>query len=375
LRESARLAGIDLNGDYDGEQLDGFARGQVNIDERGRRHSAARAYLHPVLHRSNLHLRTKANVTRVLIEQGCSVGVEFEREGQLQQVRARREVVLSGGTYHSPHILMLSGVGPAQHLQALGIKVVKDLPGVGGNLIEHPRMPLQFRCKQPISFLNQLRFDRAVMSVLRWAIAGNGPFANQICSGTVLLRSDAARDRPDIQLLCNPIRLDAALWFPFVKPAAEHSLYVTVCQLHAKSRGRVSLQSSDWRQAPKVLLNLFTEEADLANMRAGLRAARHIYAQSPLAELVEVETLPGANLLSDAELDQSIRELGGITHHPVGTCAMGVHPMAVVDPQLRVYGVKGLRVVDASVMPSIVSGNTNAATTMIAEKASELMLS
>jgi choline dehydrogenase len=374
LRESAKLAGLALNEDYDGERLEGCARGQVNIDGRGRRHSSARAYLHPVMQRSNLQLRTHAAVTRVLIKDGRAFGVEYERDGQLHQLHAKREVILCGGTYHSPHLLMLSGIGPAKHLGEYGISIVKDLPGVGANLIEHPRMPLQFRCKQPISFLNQLRFDRAVLSVLQWAIAGTGPFANQVCSGTVLLRTNDTLDRPDIQLLCNPVRLDAALWFPLVKPAAEHCLYVTVCQLRAQSRGRVSLASANWRQAPKVALNLFTEPADIDNMRAGLRAARRLYAQTPLAQLIDVETLPGASLRSDVELEQAIRALGGITHHPVGTCAMGIHSDAVVDPQLRVIGVPGLRVIDASVMPTIVSGNTNAATVMIAEKGASLVL-
>ncbi len=289
-------------------------------------------------------------------------------------MHARREVVLAGGAYGSPQLLMLSGIGPAEPLQGLGIAVRCALPGVGANLIEHPRMPLQFRLRRPVSFLQQLRLDRAVVSALRWALTGRGPFATQISSGTVLLRTDPALDRPDFQLLCNPVRLDARIWFPVLRPAQTHSLYVTVCQLYAKSRGRVALRSPDPAAAPRIALNLFSDPDDLRGMRAGLRAARALYATPPLADLVKAETLPGDGLHSDDELDAAIRELGGITHHPVGTCAMGLGPDAVVDPELRVHGVPGLRVVDASVMPTIVGGNTNAATLMIAEKASDLIL-
>jgi choline dehydrogenase len=374
LREAAQRAGHRVNDDYDGVTHDGIARGDVAIDSRGRRHSSSRAYLHPALARPNLRVFTKATSERVILDGARAVGVEIRRDGQRLRLRANREVILSGGTYGSPHLLMVSGIGPGEDLQRLGIGVAQHLPGVGANLIEHPRMPLQFRARRPVTFMNQLRFDRAVLSVLRWAFTGRGPFATQICSGTVLLKSEPARDREDIQLLCNPIRLDAALWFPGIVPAKEHSFYVTVCQLYAKSRGRVSLRSANAADAPRIALNLFSHPDDYASMRGGLRAARAIYAQSPMAELVSAETLPGGQLRSDAELDDAIRALGGITHHPVGTCSMGAGPGAVVDPQLRVHGIAGLRVVDASVMPNIVGGNTNAATLMIGEKAADLIL-
>jgi len=245
---------------------------------------------------------------------------------------------------------------------------------VGANLIEHPRMPLQFRARAPVTFLSQLRFDRAVLNVLRWAITGSGPFATQICSATVLLKSQPQLDRPDIQLLCNPVRIDARMWFPGVASEQEHCFYITVCQLYARSRGRVSLRSADPADAPRIALNLFTHPDDLVSMREGLRAARAIYRQLPQAALIDRETIPGADLESDVALDAAIAQLGGITHHPVGTCAMGTGPDAVVDPQLRVHGVAGLRVVDASIMPTIVGGNTNAATLMIGEKAADLIL-
>jgi choline dehydrogenase len=373
LFEAARRAGHRVNDDYDGEHHDGVARGEVTIDARGRRHSSARAYLHPVLRqRPALQLFTDALTERVIVEGGRALGVQVRRGDRTLRIRAHREVVLASGAYGSPQLLMLSGIGPGAALQALGIAVHSDLPGVGGNLIEHPRMPLQFAARRPVTFLNQLRLDRAVRSALRWALAGSGPFATQISSGTVLLKTDPTLDRPDFQLLCNPVRLDARLWLPGLSARQPHAFYITVCQLYAKSRGRVSLRSARVQDAPRILLNLFSDPDDVASMRAGIRAARAIYRQAPMSELAGDEMLPGGE--TDAELDARIRELGGITHHPVGTCAMGVGPQAVVDPQLRVRGVQALRVADASIMPSIVGGNVNAATVMIGEKASDLLL-
>ncbi len=378
LREAAAAAGHRLNDDHDGEHHDGLAAGDVAIDARGRRASSARAYLHPVRGRPNLTVWTGARTERVLFEGGGerrrAIGVQLRRGGRRITVRARREVILAGGAYGSPQLLMLSGIGPLDELQRHGIAPVQALPGVGGNLIEHPRMPLQYTLRRPVSFLNELRLDRAVLSVLRWALTGRGAFASQVCHGTLLFKTDPALDRPDFQLLCNPVRLDAKLWFPGLAPAQPHAFYVTVCQLYARSRGRVTLRSADPADAPRIALNLFSHDDDLRSMRRALRTARALYATPPLADLIAVETLPGAALQSDADLDDAIRALGGITHHPVGTCAMGTGPQAVVDPRLRVHGVDGLRVVDASVMPGIVGGNTNAATLMIAEKAADMIL-
>lgn len=373
LREAALRAGHAWTDDYDGAIQEGFARGDVAIDVRGRRSSSASAYLRPVAKRRNLRVLTRAHATRVRIERGHAIGVELQHRGRSTLARARLEVIVCAGAYHSPHLLMLSGIGPADALRPLGIDIHADLPGVGANLIEHPRLPLQYRARDPETFLNELRFDRAVLSALRWAFTGRGPFANQICSGTVLLRTNLARDRPDFQLLCNPVRLDAALWLPPLRACPEHSFYVTVCQLHALSRGRVSLRSADPGAPPRIQLNILSHPQDRAGMRAGLRAARAIYRESPMAERVIGELLPGAHIQNDAEIDTAMRALGGITHHAVGTCAMGIGTDAVVDERLRVRGIVGLRVADASVMPTIPGANTNAATLMIGEKAADLL--
>ena len=374
LREAARRAGHLWTEDYDGDVQEGAARGDVAIDRRGRRSSSARAYLHPVMSRSNLRVITQAKAQAITTEGARATGVTFLQAGRTRHATARREVILCGGTYNSPHLLMLSGIGPAAELAAQGIGVVADLPGVGANLIEHPRMMLMYRASRPVTFMNQLRFDRATLSALRWGLFGTGPFATQICSSTILLRSSPSLTRPDIQLLCNPIRFDAGLWFPGLVAPKEHSFYITVCLLRQYSRGRVSLKSADPAQAPRVQLNLFSDPRDLASMRGGLRAAREIYAMSPQADLIDAETIPGPQVQSDDQIDAAIRDLGGITHHPVGTCAMGTGAMSVVDPQLRVRGIACLRVADASVMPTIPGGNTNAATVMIAEKAADMIL-
>ncbi len=375
LREAARAAGHAVGDDYDAEQGLGFFPGQVNVDARGRRHSTARAYLHPVRSRRNLTVLTQAHATRVLMDGPRAAGVAYRHAGKALEVQARREVLLCGGAYHSPQLLLLSGIGPGDELHRHGIAPTHELSGVGANLGEHPRMMLMYRASAPVSFLRHLRLDRAVLSALRWGLFGSGPFATQVSSGSVLLRSDgAAQGRPDIQLLCNPVRLDARLWLPGFGAAQEHAFYVTVCLLHAQSRGRVGLHSADPLAAPKIEFNLLGELADVQALRAGLRAARQIYAQAPMAGLIEVETIPGPDCQSDAQIDAAIHQLGGITHHPVGTCAMGTHSGAVVDAQLRVHGLQGLRVVDASIMPATPSGNTHAATVMVAEKAADMIL-
>lgn len=373
LQQAMAAAGYQLTEDYDGELQEGFGRGEVTIDGRGRRASTSRAYLDPVRHRANLTVETGALTQRILIEDGRAVGAEYSRNGRQFRVRAEREVVVCGGAYNSPQLLMLSGIGPADDLRRHGIATQVDLPGVGRNLIEHPRMPMNFLATQPVTFARELRFDRAVVSVLRWALLGNGPFATQISSGTLLLRGRLDLDRPDIQLLCNPISLDARLWFPGIVAPKPHSFYVTLCLIHQRSRGWVTLRSANPADAPKIFLNLFSEPEDFATMQRGIEATRAIYRTQPQAALVGRETLPGDAVVSEKDLNAAIAAHVGITHHPVGTCKMGVDDAAVVDPQLRVRGVAGLRVADASVMPTIPGANTMAAAIMIGEKAADLI--
>jgi choline dehydrogenase len=374
LVETAVPAGFNVTDDIHAEVEEGFARGEVTIDRRGRRGSTSWAYLHPAMSRPNLTVTLHALATRVLIERGRAVGVEYHKDGQLHQARAAREVVLAGGSYNSPQLLLLSGVGPAQELRQVGIPATLDLPGVGRNLSEHPHIPIEFEAKLSQTFLNELRFDRAALSVMQWALFGKGAFATQINSCNVVIRTDAGLSQPDVQLMCNPVSMGAHLWFPFLTPRPQHRLTADVVVLHQASRGRVTLRSADPKDAPRVFLNIFAEASDLATARRGIRTARRIYATQPQARLVGRAVRPPPELETDSELDAYMRETAGVTQHPVGTCSMGTGADAVVDPALRVRGIEGLRVADASIMPTVPGGNTNAATIMVAEKASDLIL-
>ena len=373
LMETARNAGYGVSDDLSGEIPEGFAKGEVTIDRRGRRASAYRAYLHPALRRPNLTLEMEALTTRILLETGRAVGVEVSHEGQLRQIRAEREVILCGGAYNSPQLLMLSGIGPADELTPHGIRPIVDLRGVGKNLSEHPNCMMRFQAKQPVTFLKELRYDRAAMSAAQWALFGTGPFATQINSCNVVIRTAPHLDQPDIQLMCNPVRMDAKLWFPGVTKALEHAFQVGVVILHPLSRGEVTLRSASPLDGPKVQLNLMSSPAEFEIMRRGIREARRIYHTPPQGELTGAEAVPGDDAQSDAELDDWIRKACSATQHPVGTCAMGLGAEAVVDPELRVVGVQGLRVADASIMPTVPGANTNASAIMIGEKAADLV--
>jgi choline dehydrogenase len=372
--DAARALGAPLSDDIGGAQPEGFARGETTIDKRGRRVSSATAYLKPVMHRRNLTVLTHAQTQRVVMESGRAVGVAFLHEGVAQTVRATREVILSGGAYNSPQLLMLSGIGPAHELRALGIPVVADRPQVGANLSEHPTVMMEFEAAKPVTFLRELRADRAARWALQWAVGAGGAFATQINSCNIVVRTDADADRPDVQIMCNPVRFDANVWWPFLSKRKSHVFSVGICQLRPYSRGRVSLRSADPTVLPKVDLNLLADERDFATLRRGIREARRIYRAGAQGELTGAELLPGPAADSDAGLDEYIRNACVVCQHPVGTCRMGSDADAVVDSRLRVNRVEGLRVVDASVMPTVPGANTHASVVMVAEKAAEMIL-
>jgi len=374
LMQSAAAAGFRVSQDLHGETEEGFARGEVTIDRNGRRASTSRAYLYPAMARRNLTVETEALTNKVILENGRAVGVEYVRHGQVQRVYADKEVILCAGAYNSPQLLMLSGIGPAQELRRHGIEAAVDLPGVGANLSEHARAPVEFVAREPVTFLNELRLDRVAVSVMRWALFGSGAFATQINSCNVVIRTRHDLTRPDVQLMCNPVRMDAKMWFPGLGRRQEHRITSDVVLLHPASRGRVSLRSADPRESPRIQLNLLSDRDDIATLIRGIQAARSIYATEPQARLTGRQIRPGSALSSPAQLETYLRENLAVTQHPVGTCAMGVGPEAVVDPELRVHGLTGLRVADASIMPTVPGGNTNAACIMIGEKASDLIL-
>lgn len=373
MMESAKAAGFDTSEDLAGEQPEGFARGEQTVDANGRRVSAATAYIKPALGRANLTVRTGALTRRVLFEGKRCVGVEIDGPSGVEAILAAKEVILSGGTYNSPHLLMLSGVGPADHLKAHGIEVLHDSPGVGRNLQEHPTASLEWDALKPVTFLNQLRWDKIALNSLRWALTGKGPMASQVNSCNVVVRTSDKYDRPDLQIMVNPIRFDAQTWFPGIRKVQEHVFWAGLVQLHPESRGWVELKSSDPRDVAAVTLNIMATENDRAQMREAIRTARRIYRSGPMAELVGRERTPGESVQSDDEIDAYVRANCYVGMHPTSTCAMGMGAQSVVDSELRVIGVEGLRVVDCSVMPTVPGGNTNLPVMMLAEKASDMI--
>ena len=374
LMRTAAAAGFNVCEDLHAEIEEGFARGEVTIDPRGRRSSTSRAYLHPIRDRTNLRVEIGARSQRILIESGRAVGVEYVRDGQVQTVRVTREVIVCAGAYNSPQLLMLSGIGPADELRRHGIAPVVDLPGVGRNLSEHARVPVEFAAREPVSFLNELRWDRVALSVARWALFGTGPFATQINSCNIVVRTLPTLAQPDVQLMCNPVRMDARMWFPGVGARQEHRITADAVVLHPRSRGHLTLRSADPQAPPRISLSLFSDAADMETAKRGVALARMIYSTEPQSRITGREIRPGAEIDSSEKLEAYIRANAGVTQHPVGTCSMGVGPQAVVDPRLRVYGVERLRVADASIMPTVPGGNTNAASIMIGEKAADLVL-
>ena len=376
IAAASRAAGYPVTRDYHGEEREGFMRMEMTVTRRGRRASTARAFLRPALRRPNLTVVTHAHASRICLERGRATAVEYWRQGRLQRARAVREIVLCGGVYGSAQLLLLSGIGPADELSVHGVAPSHELPGVGRNLIEHP-LTFMLSAALPKTFLNELRIDRAARSVLRWALLGSGAFATNACAGNLFLKTESGLDRPDMQLTCpagsSAAEPGARIWYPLPGRSPQHGLAVAVSMIREESRGRVTLRSGRHSDPPRIQFNLFTEASDLQRMIRGIRAARHVYAQEPLKSLIVRELVPGPQIDSDADLERYIRSTGAITHHPVGTCRMGRDAAAVVDAQLKVRGLEGLRVADASVMPNVPGGNTNAPTIMVAEKAADLI--
>jgi len=373
MMETAKAAGFDTSDDLAGAHPEGFARGEQTVDSHGRRVSAATAYLGPARGRRNLDVRSGALVHRVVFEGKRAVGVEVDLGDGPRVVRAAKEVILSGGSYNSPHLLMLSGVGPAKHLKDKGIEVVHDSPGVGRNLQEHPCAMLEFNAKDQVTFLNQLRWDKIALNSIRWALTGKGPMASQVNSCNVVIRTAEHLDRPDLQIMVNPIRFDAQPWFPGIRKVQDHVFWAGIVQLHPESRGWVELKSSDPREVASVTLNILDTEADREQMRRAFRTTRKIYNTAPMADYIVSERTPGAQVESDDELDAFIRASCYVAQHPTSTCAMGMGKSSVVDNELKVIGVEGLRIVDCSVMPTVPGGNTNLPVIMLAEKAADLI--
>ena len=372
IEQAAVAAGYPLCHDYNGAEQEGVSRVELSIDG-GKRSSTARGYLAPAMRRPNLTVVTHALATRLLIERARTIGVEYACDRALVKVHADREVLLSAGSFNSPQILLLSGIGPADEVKAVGIAPIHDLPGVGRNLSEHPNSATMFKAKGTDTFLKHFRMDRAAFHALQWFLTGKGPFAFTPAETYIYARSRSELARPDLQLLFVSITVDTKLWFPGMTTPPEHRYTVRGGLLHPRSRGWVKLSSANPSDAPRILFNMFGEKADLDAMIEMFRIARDIYGKRPLTDLIEGELIPGRQVKTDAELGDFIRRTATQRCHAIGTCAMGLGADAVVDPQLRVRGIDGLRVVDASVMPDETTGNTYAPTIMIGEKAADMI--
>ena len=372
LIATAQKLGFPHLEDFHGAEQEGFSTPDFNVHQ-GRRASTSRRYLQPVFSRANLTVQTDALATRVLTQNDRAVGVEYLCQGRVLTAHADREVILSGGAFNSPQLLLLSGIGPADELQALGIKPVADLPGVGRNLQDHASLAMVYDASGPFTFDNELRLDRMMLSVLRWHLNGSGVVGALPVGAQGFIRTRDQTDRPDLQLLISPIAMDAKVWFPGWRKPRGHAFSVASVLLHPESRGWVKLRSADPRDKPLIQFNLLQAESDRAAFRRYVRFTRTFFAMPPAAGLVSREVMPGLGVQSDAEIDAFVRSRIGTAMHPTSTCAMGTGADAVLDTDLKVRGVSGLRVVDCSSMPRIPGGNTNIPAIMVAEKAVDLI--
>ena len=367
--EAAQQAGIPLNPDFNGAMQLGCGLFQVT-QKNGERCSAAAAYLHPVAKRKNLTIRTKAQATRILIEMNRAVGVEYVRGGKLYKVRAAREVVLAGGSINSPQLLLLSGVGPAQELGALGIPVKLDLPGVGKNLQDHLNVNILQRATPGITLDSKSRGLGTIMPTLEFLLRRTGPGTSNVAEAGAFVISALGAATPDIQYHFIPAQvIDHAR-----KQLDGHGITLHACCLRPQSRGEIRLASRDPLQPAVIDPNYLASDYDRKILIDSIRRGREILASPAFKPFLGEERFPGAAQQSDAELTEFVRATAETEYHPVGTCKMGSDAMAVVDDKLRVRGIDRLRVIDASIMPTVISGNTNAPMIMIAEKGAEMML-
>lgn len=368
-------AGIPRNDDVNAGAQEGATYYQLTV-KNGQRCSAAVAYLHPAMNRPNLRVETNALAGRILFEGKRAVGVEFRQNGQRRVAMARAEVILAGGAINSPQLLQLSGVGPGELLNRHGIEVVADLPGVGENLQDHYVMSVRYRLKAGVVSVNeQSKGGRLAGEALKYLFQRKGLLTLSAAHIAAFCKSRPDLSGPDIQFHILPATMDLDKLVNEQKMELEAAPGLTIapCQLRPESRGHIRIKSPDPSVYPAIFANYLADPLDQEVAVAGLKWARKIGEAPALAPYVDHEMDPGAAVASDAQLLEFARLAGSTIYHPVGTCQMGHGPMAVVDDQLRVKGLEGLRVVDASIMPRLVSGNTNAPTIMIAEKASDMI--
>ncbi len=368
--QAGQQAGYEVTDDYNGEKQEGFGPMEQTVWQ-GRRWSAANAYLRPALKRPNCDM-LRCFVRRVIIEEGRATGVEVERGGKVQIIRANREVVLAASAFNSPKILMLSGIGPAAHLAEHGIDVVQDRPGVGGNLQDHLELYIQQACTQPITLFKHWNLWSKGLIGAQWLFSRTGLGASNQFESAAFLRSRPGVEYPDVQYHFLPM----AVRYDGQAAAEGHGFQAHVGPMRSASRGRVSLASGDPMEAPKIAFNYMTHDSDWEDFRRCIRMTREIFGQEAFDCYRGKEIQPGAHVQSDDDLDAFVAEHAESAYHPCGTCKMGAadDPAAVVDPECRVIGVRGLRVADSSIFPRITNGNLNGPSIMAGEKASDHIL-
>ena len=368
--EAGRQAGYPVTKDSNGAQQEGFGPCD-RTTHGGKRWSTARGYLDPARGRPNLTIITGAFALAVLLEGNRATGISYGVGGVKQTARATREVVLCGGAINSPQLLQLSGIGDPALLERLGIPVRVGLPGVGANLSDHPDIVVQYACTQPVTLAKKARAPGKFLTGAQWFLARSGPAASNHFEAGGFIRSRPGIEHPDLQLTFMPLAVKPGT----VETRAEHSFQVHIDLLRPESLGRVAVRNTDPRTPPSILFNYLQSQRDRDDFRRSVALVREILAQAALDPYRGDELFPGPDVKSDATVDAWVRQAVETCYHPVGTCKMGraTDGLAVVDDSLRVHGVEGLRVVDASIMPSIVSGNTNAPTIMIAEKAADMI--
>ena len=369
--EAAKAAGYSHVQDYNAGSHEGFGRSQYSI-HKGRRSSAAAAYLKPVLKRRNLIVETGALTTRVLMQGTTATGVEYLQNGQTIRATAVTEVILSGGTFNTPQILMLSGIGPAAHLKTVGVTPVLDLP-VGQKLQDHPAALIMYSRPSAGPFRDAMRFDRMAMGMLSAHLFGTG-VATVVPGGLhAFIKTRPELAVPDIEFMFRGAPTNAHLWFPLLRRAYVDGYGIRPTLLHPESRGEVKLPSSDPCAHPRIMFNLLSAPDDLAKLRDGFKRAREVAMQKPLDPYRGKETSPGDKVKSDTEIDAWLKKTVITAHHPASTCPMGTTQDCVLDPEMQVLGTERLRVVDASAMPDLVSAHINATVLMMAEKAADMI--
>ncbi len=369
--EAAEQSGYPFTDDYNGKQQEGFGRGQYTIRD-GRRSSTSRAYLRPARGRHGLTVETDAHATRITMQGTRATGVEYVTGSGDRKRAEAGEVIVAGGTFNSPQLLMLSGIGPSEHLRQVGIACVADLP-VGKNLQDHIGAYMTYSRKSPGVFHREMRFDRMATSMLMAYFHGTGP-ATVVPGGLhAFVKTRPELAVPDIEFMFRGTSHHPHLWFPFVYPAFADGYGIRPTLMHPDSRGELLLRSSDPREAPRISYNFLSAPNDLPTLRQGFKLARELAFHRALDPYRGEELSPGEKVQTDTEIDAWLRKTLITAHHPAGTCQMGTTPAAVLDPEMRVRGVEGLRVVDASAMPDMVGAHINACVIMMAEKASDMI--